>query len=70
MLVIIDQRRDMAVFGLIWFAIGRSRAMVVCGTKRRGKHGAIGMFDQHEARHRLEHADFDLLPLAGARAVE
>jgi hypothetical protein len=45
-----------------------------CGIDRRAKwcieHGAVGVFDQHERRHRFEHADFDLLSFTGALAVE
>ena len=69
-LVVVDQRRDVAVLGAIGPPVRSDRARIHRRTERRIEHGAVGVFDEHERRHRLEHADLYLLALTGPLAVE
>ena len=69
-LVVVDQHRDVAVLRLVRLAVRRHRPRVDRRAQRGREHGAIGVLDEHEGRHRLEHADLHLLPVAGTFAVE
>ena len=70
MLVVVDQRGDLTVGGAVRPAIGRHRARDTPPGPAGVEHRAVGVLDEHERGHRLEHRDFDLLALAGAFAVE
>ena len=69
-LVVVDQRRNVPILGGVRLAVGRDHARIKRLAQRGRKHRAIGVFDQHERGHRLEHRDLDLLAFAGARLVE
>ena len=69
-LVVVDQRGDEPVLGLVRAPVRCHGARVDRRSDGRVEDGAVGVLDEHEGSHRLEHADLHLLALTGALAVE
>ena len=70
LLVVVDQRGDVAVPGPVGLAVRRHHAGVRRGPQGRAEERPVSVLDQHERGHRLEHGHLHLLALAGPLTVE